>query len=73
MRIPISGIGPRLSGVCGMWTYAWDGIGLEIVSPQGRSVYLQGDEGAALHETLVDASDDRAEQVLLDAYSEVVR
>lgn len=53
------------------WSYDWDGRGLTIVAPDGRTCYMQGEEGSAKYDELESIGDDELLQAELAAYDHV--
>jgi len=45
------------------YDYDWDGIGLTINTPCG-DVYIQGEEGSNLHDTLENSTQEEMEMIL---------
>ena len=39
-----------------MWDYEWLGYGLVISSPDGKEIFLQGEEASQLHDELEECS-----------------
>lgn len=52
-----------------LWSYDWDGYGMEIEGPNGFSVYLQGDEASDLYDALDQCETEDQQQIILDQYS----
>lgn len=53
------------------WDYDWQGHGLLITAPDGRTCWLQGDEASELHDQLEAAKNQKQVNLLLDAYDDV--
>lgn len=52
-----------------MWYYEWLGYGLVIYSPDGKEIFLQGDEASQLHDELEACSSSDEFQNRLSEYS----
>ena len=52
-----------------MTYYEWQGIGLKIVFPSGEDVFVQGEEGSALHDQLEACETDEQVEAILSEYS----
>ena len=52
-----------------MWDYEWLGYGLVISSPDGKEIFLQGEEASQLHDELEACESDDVLQNALSEYS----